>query len=49
VKVSDGVYTYTFKTKLPEGYKPDEAHTIGMYFTRVLSSIGWGTSTRTSG
>ena len=39
VKVSDGVYTYTFKTKLPEGYDPEETHTIGMYFTRDLSEF----------
>jgi OmcA/MtrC family decaheme c-type cytochrome len=42
VKLSDGVYTYTFKTKLPAGDDPTETHTVGMYFTRDLSEFDLG-------
>jgi len=41
-KVSDGVYTYTFKTKLPEGFDPTATHSIGLVFYRDLAEFGLG-------
>ncbi len=40
VKVSDGVYKYTLKTKLPEGDDATATHTIGLVFYRDLSEFG---------
>jgi len=40
VKVSDGVYKYTLKTKLPEGVDATATHSIGLVFYRDLSEFG---------
>lgn len=45
-KVSDGVYTYTFATKLPANYDKTATHTIGMYGNRNLSEFDLGTNYR---
>jgi OmcA/MtrC family decaheme c-type cytochrome len=39
-KLEDGVYKYTFRTKLPEGFEANATHAIGMYVTRDLSEFG---------
>ena len=43
MKVSDGVYKYTLKTKLPEGDDVTATHSIGLVFYRDLSEFGLGT------
>ncbi|MFB3905417.1 MAG: OmcA/MtrC family decaheme c-type cytochrome [Acidobacteriota bacterium] len=40
IKVSDGVYKYTLKTRLPEGFDPTATHSIGLVFYRDLSEFG---------
>ncbi len=40
VKVSDGVYKYTLKTKLPDGDDATATHSIGLVFYRDLSEFG---------
>ena len=37
---SDGRYTYTFGTVLPSGYDTAATHTLGIYATRNLQSLG---------
>lgn len=44
VKVSDGVYDYTFGTKLPAGYDKTATHTIAIYGSRNLSEFDMGTN-----
>ncbi len=41
-KTADGKYTYTFKTKVPQGDDPTTTHTIGVYSTRDLSEFDAG-------
>ncbi|MBI1788967.1 MAG: OmcA/MtrC family decaheme c-type cytochrome [Acidobacteria bacterium] len=41
--VSEGVYTYTFATRLgPAEYDPKVTHTVGIYATRDLGEFGLG-------
>ena len=40
VKVSDGVYDYTFKTKAPAGFDASATHTFGIFVERDLSEFG---------
>ncbi len=39
-KISDGVYKYTLKTKLPEGFDATATHSIGLVSYRTLSEFG---------
>jgi OmcA/MtrC family decaheme c-type cytochrome len=41
-KTADGQYTYTFKTKAPQGYDATATHTIGVYSTRNLTEFDAG-------
>ena len=41
-KLEDGVYRYTFGTRLPEGYDPQATHSIGFYSRRDLSEFELG-------
>jgi hypothetical protein len=42
-KIGDGVYIYTFGTKLPSGYQTDLTHTVAAWATRDLSEFELGT------
>src|SRR5690606_31280885 len=42
-KVGDGVYVYTFGTKLPTGYQAGLTHTIAAWATRNLTEFELGT------
>ena len=42
VKLEDGKYTYTFKTKVPAGYDATASHAVGLYTERNLSEFGLG-------
>ena len=42
VKVSDGVYTYTFGTKAPSGWDKSATHAVGCYANRDLTEFGFG-------
>lgn len=42
-KVTDGQYTYTFKTKAAAGWDPTAVHAIGIYANRVLTDFDLGT------
>ncbi len=42
-RTSDGQYTYTFKTHVPQGYDQTATHTIGVYSSRDLSEFDLGT------
>ncbi len=42
-KISDGIYVYTFKTKLPSGYQAGLTHTVAAWATRDLSEFELGT------
>jgi OmcA/MtrC family decaheme c-type cytochrome len=42
-KTADGQYTYTFKTKAPNGYDQSATHTIGVYSSRSLTEFDLGT------
>jgi OmcA/MtrC family decaheme c-type cytochrome len=42
-KVSDGVYTYTFRTKAPSGFDASATHSIGVYGSRSLAEFDLGT------
>lgn len=42
-KVSDGIYTYTFKTHAPSGYDRSAAHRLGVYSSRNLADFNLGT------
>lgn len=44
VKVSDGVYDYTFGTKAPENYERNATHTVALRATRDLSEFGLGSN-----
>ncbi|MBI1954884.1 MAG: OmcA/MtrC family decaheme c-type cytochrome [Acidobacteria bacterium] len=37
--LGNGVYRYTFGTKLPSGYEADATHTVGVYATRDLRTL----------
>jgi len=41
-QTGDGQYTYTFKTKAPQGYDQTATHTIGAYSSRDLSEFDAG-------
>lgn len=43
-KVTDGVYTYTFKAKAPAGFDATAVHAIGVYASRVLTDFNLGTN-----
>ena len=43
-KVTDGQYTYTFKTKAPSGFDPTATHAIGVYASRDLTEFNLGTN-----
>jgi OmcA/MtrC family decaheme c-type cytochrome len=43
-KVSDGVYMYTFGTKLPGNYDKDALTTVGIYGSRNLTEFDMGTN-----
>src|SRR5581483_10277741 len=43
-KVTDGQYTYTFKTKAPSGFDPTATHAIGVYASRNLTEFDLGTN-----
>lgn len=43
-KVTDGQYTYTFKTKAPTGWDPTAVHAIGIYANRDLTEFNLGTN-----
>jgi len=38
--VGDGVYRYTFGTRLPADFEVDATHTVGMYASRNLTAFG---------
>jgi OmcA/MtrC family decaheme c-type cytochrome len=42
-QLSDGVYTYTFKTALPPNYDQTVTHTVALYGQRNLSEFNLGT------
>ncbi|MGJ5818220.1 OmcA/MtrC family decaheme c-type cytochrome [Paludibaculum fermentans] len=44
VKVSDGVYDYTFGTKLPASYDKTATHTVAIYGSRNLTEFDLGTN-----
>jgi len=39
-KIADGVYKYTLRTKLPEGFDATATHSVGLVFYRTLSEFG---------
>ena len=43
-KVTDGQYTYTFKTKAPSGFDRTAVHAIGVYASRDLTAFDLGTN-----
>lgn len=42
-RVGEGVYVYTFGTKLPSNYERNVTHTIGVYGSRNLTEFDMGT------
>ncbi|MCL4402683.1 MAG: OmcA/MtrC family decaheme c-type cytochrome, partial [Acidobacteria bacterium] len=43
-KTADGEYTYTFKTRAPQGFDTSVTHTIGAYGSRDLREFDMGTN-----
>ena len=43
-KVTDGQYTYTFKTKAPSGFDATATHAVGVYASRDLTAWDLGTN-----